>query len=231
MNFDYLAIETIISYKFENKSLLLQAFTHKSFSNQHRDYVSYERLEFLGDSLIGFIVADYLYKSDDEKEGVLTVKKSEMVSSVPLATVLKSLGLEKYILFGKGFNGENGNKFCEDVFEALTAAIYLDGGMAKARAFVLKTLIRSPQLKNNPEITRDYKSIIKIYFDKTGRGELTYVVADRSGPDHRPTFTIELICGEEKLSCGTGHSKQSAEQAAAKAAVYKLISEGHSIEL
>ena len=87
MNFDYLAIETIISYKFENKSLLLQAFTHKSFSNQHRDYVSYERLEFLGDSLIGFIVADYLYKSDDEKEGVLTVKKSEMVSSVPLATV------------------------------------------------------------------------------------------------------------------------------------------------
>ena len=230
MNFDYLSIENTIGYRFTDKSLLLQAFTHKSFSNQNVGYDSYERLEFLGDSLIGFFVADYLFKVDGNQEGELTQRKSEMVSTVPLSTVLVGLGLDKYILFGKGVDGDN-KKFCEDVFEALTAAIYLDGGMEDARAFIYKVLIYSPYVQQNAELTRDYKSIIKVYFDKSKLGELTYTTIERSGPDHQPTFKVALLSNGDRLSVGEGKSKQKAEQDAAKNAVYKLKSEGHNIEL
>ena len=230
MKFDYLAIETAIGYKFADKKLLLEAFTHRSFSHEHAGYPSYERLEFMGDSIIGFFVADHLFRSDGDAEGELTKKKIGIVSSIPLASVLCGMGLDKYILFGNGVDPTN-KKFCEDVFEALTAAVYLDGGIQSAWSFISGALIDSPYLDESAKLSRDYKSLIKIYFDKAKLGEISYRVIERSGPDHKPTFLVALVAGEAEVSRGEGTSKQKAEQDAARNAVYKLKSEGHNIEL
>jgi len=230
MVFDYSAIETAIGYKFNDKKLLLTAFTHKSFSNQNKGFTCYERLEFLGDSVLGFIVSEYLFNSDEHSEGQLTQKKSTMVSTIPLSDVLIGLGLDKYILFGKGVDNKINKKFCEDVFEALTAAVYLDGGISCAKNFIYSVLINSPFLQSSQEATIDYKSIIKIFYEKNGRGQLSYVLISRVGPDHQPIFTVALCCGDERISVGEGASKQKAEQSAAKTAVLRLKKEGYNIE-
>ena len=224
MNFDYQAVENIIGHTFLDKSLLLQAFTHPSFSNEHKSYASYERLEFLGDSVLGFIVAETLFSSKDWREGKLTARKAELVSTYPLSTAMNLLGLEKYIVFGKG-EITSKSKVAENVFEALTAAIYLDGGIEKARAFVkesLQTVAARP--------LKDYKSIIKIYADKNKLGEVSYPLTARSGPDHAPTFTVKLVIGDNELSIGEGKSKKEAEQAAAALAVENLEKEGIELE-
>lgn len=228
--FNYEAVEKIIGYEFKNKDLLKTAFTHKSYSNEHKGQANYERLEFLGDSILGFFVTDYLYRSDSSSEGSLSAKKSKLVSSIPLATVLFNLGLDKYILFGNGFRAEVNKKFCEDVFEALIAAIYLDGGVSKAWSFVYEMLIDSPYLESSFELTKDYKSIIKEFIEKNHIGELVYKEINRSGPEHNLTFMVALVLNGEEISVGEGHSLQKAEQDAAKIAVHKLKERGYKLE-
>ncbi len=228
--FNYEAVEKIIGYEFNDKNLLKAAFTHKSYSNEHKNAVNYERLEFLGDSILGFFVTDYLYRTDSSSEGSLSSKKSKMVSSIPLATVLFNLGLDKYILFGNGFKADSTKKFCEDVFEALTAAIYLDGGISKAWSFVNEMLIDSPYLESSFELTKDYKSIIKEFVEKNHLGELCYKEINRSGPEHNLRFMIALCINDEEIAIGEDSSKHKAEQSAAKIAVYKLKKRGYKLE-
>lgn len=228
--FNYDAVEKIIGYKFKDRELLKRAFTHKSYSNENKNCISYERMEFLGDSILGFFVTDYLYRSDGSSEGSLSAKKSQMVSSIPLATVLFNLGLDKYILFGKGFKAESNKKFCEDVFEALVAAIYLDGGISKAWSFVNEMLIDSPYLESSFELTKDYKSIIKEFVEKNHIGELTYTVINRSGPEHNLKFMVALSINGEEIAIGEDTGKHKAEQNAAKIAVYKMKKRGYKLE-
>ena len=230
MNFDYLAVENAIGYRFSDKNLLLKAFTHSSFANENKGFISYERLEFLGDSVLGFLVAERLYSTDENAEGDLTVKKSELVSTVPLSEAAEDLGLDKYILFGKGVTDKDNQKYKEDVFEALTAAIYLDGGYAEVRRFIDRSLLRSDLLERSFSQNVDHKSLIKVYAEKNKLGQVEYVLTDRSGPDHSPTFKVTLYLGGKALSEGLGQSKKTAERRAAEAAVYKLKSEGHNIE-
>lgn len=228
MVFDYKAIEDTIGYAFSDKNLLLQAFTHKSFSNEHKGFLCYERLEFLGDSVLGFIVTEYLFKNYLIDEGALTTVKSKLVSTVPLSTALKAAGLDRYVLSGNGTDCND--KIKEDVFEALIGATYLDGGLKNAEMIVNNLLLSSSELNKAFSETRDYKSIINVFAERKRLGDVKYVEVSRSGPDHDPVFTMALMIGNDKITVGEGSTKQKAEQNAAKKAVYKLKSEGQIIE-
>lgn len=230
MTFQYLEIEKVIGYRFIDKGLLLQAFTHKSFSNEHAGYPSYERLEFLGDSVLGLTVSDYLYRHDGGEEGRLTVKKSEMVSTEPLFEQFSELGLISYILLGKGASNYPSPSICEDVFEAIIGAIYLDGGLEKSKTFIYNTLLSSYERNKSWFDFFDYKSLIKNHCEKNKLGEVCFVDVDKIGPDHEPTFIVSLLIGDKEVAVGQGKTKQKAQQDAAKTAAIKLKNEGVNLE-
>ena len=221
-----------IGYTFKNLDLVYEALRHSSYANEsHKNLRSNERLEFLGDSVMGFVVSDFLFKTyPTESERFLTEKKSRIVSTAPLASVLTGLGLSKYIVFGKGVF-EAPDKVKEDVFEALVGAIYLDGGIEFSSEFVLKFLIKSPFLSNSAEATKDYKSALKIYYDKAKSGYTEYFLIEKTGPDNDARFKVGFKVDGNIFSVGHGTSLKRAEQDAAKNAVTKLLSEGKKIEL
>ncbi len=220
-------IEKQLNYKFKNKDLLILAFVHRSFVNEHRDLMHEhnERLEFLGDSVLGLVIADFLYnKLTTSSEGKLSSIRSSLVDANACAIYLKKLNIEECVLLGKGEKQTSirgRETIFSDVFEAIVAAIYLDGGYKKANDFILKRL--KDEIENilkNP--IRNFKAELQDYTQKKYQKIPNYRVMKESGPDHEKTFDIGVFIDEELLGEGQGLSKKDAEQKAAKNALEKI---------
>jgi len=212
-------IEKIIGYEFNDKTLLCRAFTHSSKTSIATK--NYQSLEFLGDAIVDFIVAKHLMEiKPDAHEGELTILRSQIVSKEPLSRVIEELGLNSYLIVENGSDPneiQSKPKIMSDIFEAITAAIYLDSkSIDLAEKFVL---IKLSSIFNELNIVRseeNYKSALKEYCDKH-RLIVSYEVVEKDGPAHDPTFKVVCKIGEDKLGEGVGHSKKDAEQEAAKA--------------
>jgi len=222
-------LENAIGYRFRNITLLQNALAHSSYANErwHNSLKSNERLEFLGDSVLGMLVADYLYRTfPDRPEGELTRMRADMVCEKTLAEVAVGLGLGQHLLLGKGeeqSGGRNRNSILADAVESVIAACYLDGGMEAAIAFVQKfILVNVPSQKLN---NMDYKTALQELVQRKTNQVLAYTLAGESGPDHDKRFQVELTLNGELVGVGTGSSKKRAEQDAARMAMERLTSQ------
>ena len=199
------------------------AFLHSSYANEHRAKADYERLEFLGDSVVDLVIADYLYSCKSESEGEMTKVRASYVCENALYEYATNLGLNKYIKVGHGEEKEGGKykkAIVADIFEALMGAIYIDLGYATARRTVLNIIV--PYIEN-PDITffSDYKSALQEYV-QTEQKSLVYELVEELGPAHDRTFKVDVKIDDIVYGTGVGSSKKEAEQDAAKKALNKL---------
>ena len=220
-------LETAIGYRFRNISLLQNALAHSSYANErwHNGLMSNERLEFLGDSVLGMLVAEYLYRTfPDRPEGELTRMRADMVCERTLAKVANRIGLGEHLLLGKGEEqggGRNRDSILADALESVIAACYLDGGMAAALAFVEKfILVNVPVAKFH---NTDYKTALQELVQQKKNQTLVYSLVGESGPDHDKQFIVELTLNGESVGKGIGSSKKRAEQDAARDAMERLF--------
>jgi ribonuclease-3 len=219
-------LEDKLGYTFRNPSLLINALTHSSYANEHRDrgYSSNERLEFLGDSVLGFIVADHLYRArPDYPEGDLTRIRASLVCESNLVEAAKKLGLGAYLRLGKGEESGGGRarpSIMADAVEAVIAAVYLDGGIGQARKLIYSLVLAGDGEESGAG--RDYKTALQELVQRESGTVLAYRLVDEQGPDHAKIFTVEVTLNGVSLGTGTGHSKKEAEQTAAKAAIAVL---------
>ena len=213
-----------IGYQFNDEKLLTQALTHSSYANEkHMKKLSdNERLEFLGDAVLEIISSDFLYKNyTDQPEGELTKLRASLVCEPTLAICAKEIGLGDYLRLGRGedLTGGRGRKsILSDALEAVIGAIYLDGGFANAKEFVLKYILTDIEHK---QLFYDSKTILQ----EVVQGEheqLTYVLTHEEGPDHNKSFEVEARIGERVIGSGTGHTKKAAEQEAAYQALLSI---------
>lgn len=199
------------------------AFLHSSYANEHRAKADYERLEFLGDSVVDLVIADYLYSCENEDEGEMTKVRASYVCENALYEYATNLGLNRYIKVGHGEEKEGGKykkAIVADIFEALIGAIYLDLGYATARRTVLNIIV--PYIED-PNVTffSDYKSSLQEYVQTTQQS-LIYDLVSEDGPAHDRTFTVEVRIDDIVYGTGVGSTKKEAEQEAAKVALNKL---------
>lgn len=220
-------LEKIIEYRFKNDELLKTALTHSSYANEFRCQ-SYERLEFLGDSILSIIISEYLYeKMKDIAEGDLSRIRSALVCEESLSSIAKKYGFGQFVLLGNGeekSGSRDRNSILCDIYEAILAAIYLDGGMNEAKRFVMNTMSDKLESDLYNKSIKDFKSSLqeevqKIYHD---RSKIVYKISNESGPEHRKNFCVDLYVNDKKISSGVGHSKKEAEQEAAKIALSKI---------
>ncbi|MCE5315574.1 MAG: ribonuclease III [Armatimonadota bacterium] len=207
-------------------ALLGQALTHRSYIGESSEAMSNERLEFLGDSVLGIIVAEYLYTQfPDRPEGELAKAKAVAVSEPILAESAKAMGLHQMILMSSGEEASGGRKrlsIMADTFEALVAVIYLDSGLESARLFILRALESILQDIERKEHIRDYKTLLQEHTQGIHKKAPDYVVIDERGADHDKTFTVEAKLDGRLLGRGVGKSKKQAEQAAALQALKEV---------
>ena len=202
-------IETLIGYTFQNKDLLQRALTHPSYSHTHGGE-NYQRLEFLGDSIVDFIIADALYKTYPEfDEGILTKMRGSVVSATPLASVVQEKGYDKYLKMGFGEIGDN---IRSDLFEAICGAIYLDGGMDMATEFVIKNLTQLI-IKSKDNYKNDFKSAL---YEKYVGHTVEFRDAGKSGEEHRPTFCVQLYIDGNLVATAEGENKKTAQKKCAE---------------
>lgn len=218
---DIESIEKKIGYTFNDKSLLILAFTHSSFSSY-----SYEKLEFLGDSILGFYVADYLYRNYPElNEGELTKARANIVDKPPLKQAIIKLGLENYIQLGvseKRNHIEKSDKLCGDLYEAIVAGIYLDSSIENAGKFIAETLVDTiDSVVNDKDNLTDYKSKLLEYCAKE-RLEWHFEY-DKSGADHSPIFSVNLFVDNNCVASAKGTSKKKAGETVSKIAYDRLV--------
>ena len=208
-------VKSVKNYKFKKPILLTQALTHGSYSKNN-----YQRLEFLGDSILDFVVGDYLFNKCDEDEGKLTKLRASFVSEQYLCKIFDELDIEKEVFVGKSFKSNLSKALKADIFEAIVAAIYLDGGFEVAKKFVIQTL----KLGNYKTIKdTDYKSQLQEYFQKQLKtNKVSYKLISQEGASHEPHFKIAVLLNKEKLGEGEGNSKQEAEQHGAKLVLKKV---------
>ncbi len=221
-------LEQKFNYTFINKLLIIQALKHRSYLsiNGEDRLSSNERLEFLGDSVLGLVVTEHLFKNfPGKEEGDLTSIKSLVVSRKVLAKIANNLQLGKYILMNEAEERAGGRKrpsIVADAIEAITGAIYLDGGLDSAVAFVNSTILSRLDSILNEEQNQNFKSILLEYSQSKCYGLPYYSVKHEEGPDHNKIFTIEVNINDQILGVGVGNSKKKAEQVAAKNALKKL---------
>ena len=219
------ALEEKLGYRFANRALLENALTHSSYANENRakGVQSNERLEFLGDSVLGMVVADYLYRTHpDLPEGDLTRTRAALVCEESLAEVAQVLELGAYLKLGKGEEAGGGRtrpSITADAVEAVLAAVYLDGGIGSARKLIQRFILDKEEEKS---ASRDYKTALQELVQRQPDQELVYRMAGESGPDHNKTFLAEVLLNGAVVGAGEGHSKKEAEQSAARAALEKL---------
>lgn len=217
------ALQEAIGYTFQELSLLETALTHSSYANEIcKDGTrSYERLEFLGDSILGFTAADYLLSAfPGLQEGELTKLRAELVCETSLAETAKKLGLGKYLRLGKGEEATGGRgriSIIADVVEAIIAAIYLDGGLPAARGFIHSHVL--VDVKAKIQRNADYKTMLQEYVQQKKDQKLSYELVAESGPDHNKTFSVQVLLNGHPIGLGEGTSKKRAEQAAAQRAL------------
>jgi ribonuclease-3 len=222
-------LETAIGYRFQNISLLQNALTHSSYANErwHNSLLSNERLEFLGDSVLGMLVADYLYRNfPNRPEGELTRMRADMVCEQTLAAAANRIGLGSHLLLGHGEEqggGRNRNSILADAMESVIAACFLDGGMDAALKVVQQfILVEVPVTKLH---NADYKTKLQELVQQKKNQILTYKLAGQSGPDHDKKFDVEVSLNGKIVGTGSGSSKKRAEQDAARCAIEKLFPE------
>lgn len=225
-------LEKILGYKISKPDLYLQAFTHSSYGHDyHVD--NYERLEFVGDSLLNFFVAKYLFEHRKEEVGTLSKIRASLVSTENLVNIAKSLGLEKYVLFSTSMkNNHNMHKVFADIVESLIACIYLDKGSKACEQFVQKYIIQNDvNVEVHANLSVDYKTLLQEMLQrKLSSPKIAYVCLQVEGTSNEPKFLMELIINEKRQTSAWGTSKKQAEQICAKLALEKYHSEG-KIEL
>ncbi len=217
-------LEAKLGYSFRDRTLLENALTHSSFANENRGSLgSNERLEFLGDSVLGMVTADFLYKEHpDLPEGDLTRTRAALVCEESLVEVADLLDLGAYLKLGRGEEAGGGRErpsIRADAVEAVLAAVYLDGGLAEARKIVQRFILDKESEKST---SRDYKTALQELVQRESGRVLTYRLTGESGPDHAKTFSVEVELNGKAVGAGSGHSKKEAEQMAAKAAIAHL---------
>lgn len=214
-------LQNKLNYKFKDPDLIKTALTHSSYANEHRCQ-SNERLEFIGDSILGMVVATHLYRLyPDMPEGRMTRLRAELVCEQSLWNVACRLDFGENLRLGKGealSGGRERHSILADCVEAVIAAMYLDGGFDVARGFIMDQILS--QLDNGTvSLGSDYKTELQELVQQNPNQELTYVMMSESGPDHMKSFTFQVRLNGEALGCGEGHTKKEAEQNAAKRAL------------
>ena len=219
-------LEAAIGYRFQNITLLQNALAHSSYANEqwHDSLKSNERLEFLGDSILGMVVAEHLYRNyPDRPEGELTRMRADMVCEVSLAKVAGLLGLGQHMMLGHGEEqggGKNRPSILADAVESVIAACFLDGGLEAALKFVQQfILVEVPVTKLH---NADYKTKLQELVQQKKNQVLSYRLAGQSGPDHDKQFDVEVSLNGKVVGCGSGSSKKRAEQMAAQSALENL---------
>lgn len=221
-------LEKKLNYTFQNPALLSEALSHSSYANEHRaaHLNSNERLEFLGDSVLGFVTAEYLFvQHPDLPEGDLTRIRAALVCEQSLYEVARKLDLGQYLKLGRGEEAGGGRErtsILADATEAVFAAVYLDGGIGAASQLIHRVLLDVEREEVVEERRRDYKTALQELVQRQADQVLTYRMVGEQGPDHAKTFQAEVLLNGEPLGVGSGHSKKEAEQAAAKAALETL---------
>ena len=220
-------LETAIGYKFQNIQLLQNALTHSSYANErwHNSLLSNERLEFLGDSVLGMLVAEYLYSNfPNRPEGELTRMRADMVCEQTLAAAANRIGLGSHLLLGHGEEqggGRHRNSILADAMESVIAACFLDGGIEAALKVVQQfILVEVPVTKLH---NADYKTKLQELVQQKKNQVLSYRLAGQSGPDHDKQFDVEVSLNGSVVGSGSGSSKKRAEQMAARSAIEKLF--------
>ena len=217
-------LETKLGYSFRDRSLLENALTHSSYANENKSPMgSNERLEFLGDSVLGMVTADFLFRRHPNlPEGDLTRIRAALVCEDSLAEVAGRLDLGAYLRLGKGEAAGGGRERVSiraDAVEAILAAVYLDSGLEEARGLIHRLILDREEEK---AVHRDYKTALQEPVQREAGQVLTYRLAGESGPDHAKEFAMEVDLNGKVIGRGSGHSKKEAEQMAAKAAIGKL---------
>ncbi|NGX58056.1 MAG: Ribonuclease 3 [Chlamydiae bacterium] len=220
-------IEAKIGYVFNDKSLLALSLVHRSFVNENRNLINEhnERLEFLGDSVLGLIISEYLYKYLPETpEGELSYLRSRLVEASSCVGYVQQLDIESHILLGKGEqmnDGRGRDSILADLFEAVIGAIFLDGGMEASRRFLFQNF--SSQINGiMQQPDHNWKALLQDYSQKNFQLAPRYIVIEETGPDHSKTFDISVQVNKEEIGRGQGSSKKEAQQAAAKDAMKQI---------
>lgn len=221
-------LEKKLNYTFREPALLSEALNHSSYANEHRaeHLHSNERLEFLGDSVLGFVTAEFLFaQHPDLPEGDLTRIRAALVCEQSLYEVARKLDLGSYLKLGRGEEAGGGRQrtsILADATEAVFAAVYLDGGIQEASALIHRCLLDAEREEAVEERRRDYKTALQELVQRTPGSTISYQLVRESGPDHCRLFEMEVFIGRNSAGRGEGHSKKEAEQAAAKAALAVL---------
>ncbi|MDE6763056.1 MAG: ribonuclease III [Oscillospiraceae bacterium] len=220
---DFTEFEKKIGYTFKNKELLHEALSHSSYANEvKRGRNSNERLEFLGDSVLSIVVSKHLFTHFKHlPEGELTKIRASLVCEKALFEFSKKIDLGKHILLGKGEENSGGRtrpSIVSDAFEAVIAAVFLDGGMEEAEKYVLSFIPKNLEA-NSSKSLHDYKTMLQEIIQKNPEERVEYVLADQTGPDHDRKFVIQVRLNSNVIGTGEGHSKKQAEQAAAREAL------------
>ena len=221
-------LEKAIGYRFSNITLLQNALTHSSYANEcwHDSLKSNERLEFLGDSILGMVVAEYLYRNFPSRtEGELTKMRADMVCEKALARVADRLKLGSYLLLGHGEEQTGGRErasILADAVESVIAACFLDGGMVAAQSFIDRFVLRDVPVTKLQNV--DYKTQLQELVQQKKNQVLSYDLIGESGPDHDKRFEVALTLNGKVVGTGSGSSKKRAEQAAAAVAIRTLFS-------
>ena len=220
-------LENAIGYRFRNITLLQNALTHSSYANErwHDSLMSNERLEFLGDSILGMVVAEHLYRNfPDRPEGELTRMRADMVCEQTLAAAANKIGIGGHLLLGHGeerFGGRSRNSILADAMESVIAACFLDGGIEAALKVVRQFILVEVPVNRLHNI--DYKTKLQELVQQKKNQVLSYVLVGESGPDHDKHFEVEVSLNGSVVGSGSGSSKKRAEQSAAACAIEKLF--------
>lgn len=220
-------IEAQINYVFKDKALIALAFIHRSFTNENRDVIDRhnERLEFLGDAILGLVVSDFLYTHlPDHPEGELSYLRSRLVEASACTRYLQKVDLERFLMVGKGESmneGKGRGTILADLFEAIVGAIYLDGGIEAVRRFFFDHF-KGEVLSIIEKPHRNWKAELQDYCQKNYQKPPEYEVLKEEGPDHLKIFFIEVRLDQMELGRGKGSSKKEAEQAAAEGAILAM---------
>lgn len=218
-------LEKNIGYKFKNKKLLLTAITHTSYANEKRGYHDNERLEFLGDSILEFVISSFLFKENTKlPEGELTKIRASIVRENALKSVADSINLSEYILLGKGEKSTGGDKrasILADAVEAIFAAIYLDSDIFTCQKIILNLLDKKINSSVHGNVN-DYKSTLQEFIQQKKGHDIHYELVKEVGPDHDKIFFVRVFSGDTILGEGEGSSKKRAEMKAAENALKKI---------
>ena len=213
-------LEQKLGHTFASRALLETALTHTSYANEARRRTKHnERLEFLGDSVLSIVVAEYLFTHKNMPEGELTRMRASLVCETALFGFAKKIGLGEYLRLGHGeemSGGRDRPSIVSDAFEAVIAALYLDGGLETARAFILPFVT---SVLTDAAADEDYKTRLQEVVQQNPEERVRYVLTGESGPDHNKHFTVEVHLNSNCIGRGEGHSKKQAEQNAAREAL------------